>query len=138
MNCHCRNAAYAEHRLKQICSGAQIRLLAQKFARVAFWLNGELVGSVAEKSNLFRLDFKSLSLGFGLNYLTFYLDCRAVFKLGRFVEIFGKLLRIHNLNVLKASPVLKIDKAETLLFSMVSYPAGKSDFFVHKFRCMFV
>ena len=138
VNCHCGNAAHAEHRLEQIGSGTQIRLLAQKFAGVAFGLNGEFVGSVTEKSNLFRLDFKSLSFCFGLNYFTFYFDCRAVFKLGHFVEIFGKLLRIHHLNVLEAGPVLKIYKAEVFLFSMVSYPAGKRDVFIHEFRCMFV
>ena len=89
VNCHCGNATDAEHSLEEVGSGAQISLLAQKFAGVTLGLNGEFVGRVAEKSYLLRFDFERLTFGFGRHDFSEHLYRRSVFKFRNLVEIFG-------------------------------------------------
>ena len=105
---------------------------------MALGLNGIFVGGVAHKNHLLGAHFKRLSLGLRTHYFARHLYRRTVFILTYFFVILGVVDGVNYLNMLKTRSVLKIYKAETLLFTVISYPSRKRNFFADIFFYMLI
>ena len=116
-------AAHAENRAEQIRARAQVRNLAEKLQRVAFFL--ERVGRIGEADDRHRLGdhFPLLALALRGHELAADLDRRAGVRVENFRRVVGELGVGDDLDALEAGAVVELDEGEGLRVAAGADPA---------------